>query len=419
MSQTEPNTAIAKTDGDRRLEIVVKPDQQDVAHYKTPTLPELELYDLGKGISRFWLVSSFLTVVILPTLLAAWFLTNIASERYVSGFRVAVRSAEIPVFGGGMGSLLGLSGASRVANDSQVLVQYLQSRAVIRDLEGEVPIRAIFSKPDIDYFSRLEENAPIERLVAQWNKFVISGFESSNSTVVLEVTAFSPEDALLISERILIRAESFVNTLSAQAREDAVLFATREVENSEVRLTDARIGLAELQDREQILDPIKSGEFSLSLAARLREEIAIQNAILTTQKTRLSDDSPSVRATKDIIVGLEAELQKINAETTAKAGDNDGADASKPLTAIIREFQKITDELGYAEGAYASALASLEAARIEGSRKQIYLATVVAPGLPEESVFPRPIADTLLMLSIVFAIWLVGLIGVYAVREHR
>ncbi len=404
-SQDAGRLQIVPAGGDSRALAGFRPD---------PEMP-LELSDFDRRLSRGWVLASFLLAVIAPVLAAGWFLTSVASDRFTAEFRVAVRSSQAAVFSG-MGDLIGFPGASRVGKDSQVLVQFLQSRAIIEDLQDEVPIRQMFSAPGIDPVSRLAPDAPIERLVKYWNDRVNARFEAANSTVVVRVTAFAPADALRLSQSLLRRAESFVNTLSEQARQDAVLFARREVANAEARLTRARLALAGLQNRENVLDPVKSGESSQALAAKLREQIARQRAILATQKSQLSDDAPSVRATRNVIAGLEAELRRVDATATAQGA---APDAGRPLNAVIREYQAIASELSYAEGAYASALSSLEAARIDASRKQIYLATVVAPGLPEERVFPRPLPDVLLVGSIALALWLIGLLVVYSIREHR
>jgi len=418
--QTKKNAIVDASKGTaRHLEIVPADDAaRAVAQYSDPAPTPLNLSDLDRGMSRGWVAFSFLVVVIVPLLVMGWFFTRVASDRFTAEFRVAVRSSEATVFTG-VGALMGLPGASMVSKDSQVLVQFLHSRAIIEDLQDSVPVRQMFSSPSIDRFSRIAPDAPIESFVKYWNKRVESRFEASNSTVVVRVTAFAPQDALALSESLLVRAESFVNTLSEQARKDAVLFAKGEVASAETRLTKARISLANLQDRENVLDPIKSGESSQALAAKLREEITRQRAILATQKTQLSDDAPSVRATRNVINGLELELQRIDSAATSQSVPADAARSGKPLSTVIREYQTITGELGYAESAYASALSSLEAARISAARKQIYLATVVAPGLPEERVFPRPVSGLLLIGSIAAALWLIGLIAVYSVREHR
>ncbi|MEE9387261.1 MAG: hypothetical protein V3U96_01510 [Paracoccaceae bacterium] len=423
MSKTDKRSATGaidkSEDGTTRFAIVpADKSGREVAEFNPETPPLIELSDLDSPVPRGRLLFSFVIVVVAPLIAAAWFLTSIASDRFTAEFRVAVRSSEAAVFAG-MGELMGLPGASRVSKDSQVLVQFMQSRAIVEELQGKVPVRGLFGKTDIDWLSRIAPEAPIEEFVKYWNKRVETRFEASNSTVVVRVTAFTPQDALTLSELLLVHAESFVNTLSENAREDAVDFARNEVRSAEDRLTNARIALVELQDRENVLDPIKSGESSQALTAGLQEEITRQRAKLATQLTQLSNGAPSVRGTLNVIEGLELELRRIDAAATSQPSDALGDAARKPLSAVIREFQTITGELGYAEGAYASALSSLEAARIDAARKQIYLATVVAPGLPEQRVFPRPASDLTLIASIALAIWIIGLIGLYSIREHR
>lgn len=400
----------------KRFEIVAKDENRALSEYAPPVLEDIDLTDFGRGVPRFWVFVSFILCVALPSALIGWFLIAIASERYTSEFRVAVRSSDVPVFSG-VGELMGLNGASKITNDSQVLVQYLKSRSVISDLENSIPIRQFYSRAGLDPLSSIEIDAPIERWVKHWNRFTEISFEKSNSTIVARFTAFSPVDAHAISQNVLIKAESYINTLSDQARKDALSFANSEVSNAETRVTDARLALAQLQDAQNILDPIKSGETAQALSSKLNEEIIRLRAVLATQRTQLDENAPSVRVTKNLIMGLESELENIGRQTTALSATND--QDVKPLTVIIREYQAITDELGYAERSYLSAISSLEAARIDASRKQIYLATVVAPSLPEEKVFPKPISGTLLAFGIALAVWLIGLISVYSIKEHR
>ena len=171
-----------------------------------------------------------------------------------------------------------------------------------------------------------------------------------------------------------------------------------------------------LQDKESILDPQASAQSTLTLAAKLREEIARRNAELSAQRARLSASAPSVRATEDGIAGLSQELERVEAQATARRASV--ADDGRPLSSVLGAFQQLGDEKTFAEKEYVSALTSLETARMDAAKQQIYLATIVSPGKPEEPSFPRPPRDVAIVFGVALAVWLVGLLAFHSVREH-
>ena len=135
---------------------------------------------------------------------------------------------------------------------------------------------------------------------------------------------------------------------------------------------------------------------------------------MATMRSRLARDAPSVRTAEETIAGLKRELAHIEGQATVTAGTESG----RPLSTVFGAFQQVADQKSFAEKAYLSALSSLESARVEANRQQVYLSVIVAPGLPQEASFPRPLRQIGLTLMISLAVWLVGLLSVYSVREH-
>ena len=220
---------------------------------------------------------SFLLMVVAPTIAATYYTAFWASNRFVSEFRVAVRAIQ-PIKTGGMADLFGFAGVSQAGNNSNAVVQYLQSRKAIEDLGGAKTVEAAYDDPSIDWFSRLRAGPPIEELTRYWDHMVDSYYKSSTGTVIVRVSAFAPSDAYRIAAQLLANAEALVNRLSERARNDSVAFATQEVSEAEARLTDVRAKLKVMQDQESILDPQKTAEMTLSLVAKLKEQIANKNA---------------------------------------------------------------------------------------------------------------------------------------------
>jgi capsular polysaccharide transport system permease protein len=199
-------------------------------------------------------------------------------------------------------------------------------------------------------------------------------FETSAGTVIVRASAFSPQDAYAIARLMLADSEALIKRMSKRARDDSVAFAEKEVSAAEARLAEVRKKARALQDKEAILDPMKSAEVNITLTAKLREQIAQQSAELATQKLRLSPTAPSVRASEESIAGLKRELQRIRAEATAARGSRAAVDdngAARPLSTVFGAFQQLEDEKTFAEKAYLSALAALETARLDANRQQV------------------------------------------------
>src|SRR5581483_5189486 len=88
------------------------------------------------------------------------------------------------------------------------------------------------------------------------------------------------------------------------------------------------------------------------------------------------------------------------------------------LAPQIAEYEHLLLEREFADKGYASALASLESARVEASKQHLYLVRVVEPNLPEKALYPR----TSIILPTVFFGRLIsygiGWLIVAGVREH-
>jgi capsular polysaccharide transport system permease protein len=359
-----------------------------------------------------WLALSFAAIVGAPTLLIGVYMSAFASERFVSEYRVAVRSVE-PLKSVGFPALLGLAGSnSQAANDAQAVVQFLQSREPVDQLEKDISLRARFDKTSIDWWSRLSPNATIEEGTRYWRSMVDAYYEASTGTIIVRVSAFTPKDAFELASRSLSLSEALINRLSEKVRDDTLAVSQAEVDETQRRLSAVNEKLRALRDTERTLDPRKAAESTLTLAARLSTEIAQLRASLYEQSKTLNSDAPSIEANRRRLDGLEKELADVNAQITTTDGN------TRALSGEIGAFEQLQSEATFAEKAYQSALSSLETARLDAERQQVYLATIVRPATPQEASFPRPLRATATAFGAAFILWAIGVLVAQAVREH-
>lgn len=355
---------------------------------------------------------SFMSVVLLPIAIAALYYFAIAADQYVSEFRFSLRAADpprpIPAFPFDTGGT-----SLPTQTESQIVVQYIGSRAIIDELDGQLPLRAMFATPMADWWSRLATAAPIERLLEYWRHQVDAFYEPSNGTVTVRVRAFTARESLQLAQAIVTAAERLVNQLSDRARRDVLQHAEDDVARTEARLKSSLGNIREFRDREGLIDPGKTADAAASTAARLRDELVRAQADLSTLQTYMHDDSPAVKVLKARIRALETERRRTVRELT----DSGSASGSAPPRAL-GAYEQLDSERRFAEASYQHTLEALDRARAAADRQQLYIASFVPPGLPEEAMYPLRWRSFATVALIAFAVWAIGGLALRSIREH-
>lgn len=309
--------------------------------------------------------------------------------------------------------LRGSVAAAQLGLDSNIVVQYVESRAAVDDIGKTLDLRKMFSRRRADRLSRLSLPAPVEELVRYWQGQVDAFFEAGDGTIVVKVRAFTPADALAIARAIVESSERLVNTLSQRARRDTLRQSQAEVQHAEGRLAEALAKLREFRDRKGVLDPKETANRTLALAAKLRERRLAAEAELSILKKYLRDKTPAIALLEARIAALAAQQRSLDAEVTAAPGP-----PAPALSAVMGSYDQLEAERNFAETAYRHALSALDRSRADADRRRIYLADFVAPSLPQEALYPRRWRALGLTILIAFALWAVGSLIAQAVRDH-
>lgn len=333
-----------------------------------------------RGSRHFALVSA-LTVCILPTLVFAGYLGLMASDQYQVEAKFAIKNRET-LATDLLGTLTGLPGLQQ-AQDSMVVIDYIRSRAIVEKVDAQLNLRAIYSRSGIDYFSRFGADEPVEELVRYWKKRVKVDIKASG-IVELEVRAFAPEHALQVARAVLTASEQLVNDISNRSRRDAVSKAQDEVKLAEERLSAVRAQTRQTRDQEQIIDPKRSSEEVSKLLSELRaERIKLQSEIQVGLR-RLSPTATPIQQLKAKLDASNDRIAEVEGTITNTSGGRNGS-----LSGSYVAFDKARLDQEWAEKFYQTTAGSLEKARIESERQQVYLEAFVQPILPQEAEYPR------------------------------
>jgi capsular polysaccharide transport system permease protein len=417
----------AKTAPDVKAPIPLDDEKRKVVHIVRRLQEEASRRRRPKA--KPWMLISLLACIVLPTLTASVYYIFIASDRFVSEARFAVRSNQTQT-ADVLGMFTGLP-ASTVVSDSYIVTDYVTSRDMVQALERLLPFRQMYSRPGIDFLSRLDPTVSLEELVKYWDNHVDVFYDSTKNTISVQVQAYAPEDSERIVQAIVDSVRNLVNELSAQARRDAVQFASAELARAELRVRDARDAMLQFRLAHNELDPTQSAVASLGVIAQLEAQRSEASAALAAVSPYLGDDAPSVKMYKSRIQAIEDEINRVqskvstprsdNAPGAAASGDDPGAAApasSEPMANVVGKYQELLLDQEFAEKAYAAAEASLERARTEADRTQSYLAMFVAPNRAEEAVYPRRLLNIMIVLVLATVLWAVGGLIVMTIRDH-
>ena len=366
----------------------------------------------GAVALRWAAIVSFYAMVVAPTLASVIYYGLIASDQYVATADFVVGGGEpIPI--DGLGSLTGIPMAA-IVQDTQIVANYLTTRAAVERLQKRVDLKAIYARDDVDYLSRAAADKPIERFISYWRGMVSTSIHMPAGSVELRVKAFRPEDAQRVAQATLEVCEQVINELNERMLHDALGTAEEEMNRATQRLTQATVAMRTARDDQQMLDATKAGDAVNKLIAESKSALLqLQQQYVSSAKF-VSEAAPQNQALKSRIDATQEQIRDLEAKLTS----NQASDAEPTVAESMTKFARVELENRVAERLYTGAAAALEAARLVSERKTMYLNTFVSPALPERPEYPRRALDMALVAGGSLAVWGLCCGLVLAVRNN-
>jgi capsular polysaccharide transport system permease protein len=364
---------------------------------------------LGRGTRNNRL---FVATVVLPTVLAAIYYGLIASDIYISESRFVVRSPQRQAQTGLLNTFLQGTGFSRAQDDAYSVNDFILSRDALKKLNDRLALAKAFGNSSVDFLNRfaaLDWDDSFEALHRYYLKRVSVDYDTASSISVLRVNAFTAEDSYKINELLLGMSEHLVNQLSDRGRQDIIRFSAAEAKEAERQAKDAAVALAVFRNQNAILNPEQQSVIQLQLISKLQDELIATKTQLA-QLRAFTPDNPQIPVLRNRLDNLQKEM---DAELAKVAGGSSGSLANKAAA-----YERLALDREFADKQLAAALASLEAARNEAQRQQLYLERVAQPNLPDYPVEPRRIRSVLMVFVLGLLAWGILSLLLASVREH-
>ncbi|MDB5688136.1 MAG: Capsule polysaccharide export-like protein [Sphingomonas bacterium] len=355
----------------------------------------------------------FLLVVVLPTLLVAGYYFLIAADQYESEAHLMVRTAEsTPTVGTGLGQVLSLAGGTTAAQtDAMSVADYLTSHDAVDTLNRRVGLVERFRRPEADVLSRVKADPTAETLLKHYRKQVSVRYNSETGITTVKVRTFRPHDSYDIIRTMLQMGEQRVNMLNTRGQADALALSRRLLRESEDQLAQIQGRLTGFRQTRGDIDPQGSGEAQIGLVTALETQLAAARAQLSAMSGLVSTSSPQY-------IALSRRVNALQGQVSAQSGRLAGGGNRQNIASSLGAYEELRLRQQFAAKRYETAAAAFEKARDQVQKQQLYLVRVVAPNIPEKSLFPerwRILATVFFGLLLTYAVgWLI----VAGVREH-
>src|SRR5271170_4338964 len=354
---------------------------------------------------------TFIAVVIIPSFLCSVYLALIASNQYVAEARFAVQSAQFGFGGAKTSGTLGALSAGAIpalaGQDAYIISDYIRSRAIIDDLDGKIDIKAIFQRPEGDFWSRLKNNPSTDELTDYWKHMVGTYIDGPSGIVTLTVRAFRPAQAVIDA------SEKLANVVSTRARMTIMRQAEDEVRRGEGLVRTALADMRSFRDQQGYIDPVAAATSTSTLLLQtMAQEINLQNNYFVASKA-MSPDAPTVVELKTRLDGLDAQIAKLKGQLTGDSAQG------RTISASLASFEQLQLNRLFAEKLYTMAEDALERARLRAEQQSIFVSTFVPPSVPQEAQYPQRLSLSLL-IPIGFAmLWGIFALIATSIEDHR
>ncbi|WP_112311021.1 capsule biosynthesis protein [Pseudogemmobacter bohemicus] len=349
--------------------------------------------------------------VLLPTLIAGWYFSSVATRQYGTKSEFAVHKAESPQAGGALGGML--QGTSLATSQDSIAVQgYLQSREAMMRLEDDIGFRAAFMGDAIDPILRLPPEASLEDAYKLYKSHILISYDPSEGIIRME--AISPDAQLSVdwSKQLIGYAEEQVDQLTYRLREDAMAGADESYQDAETALLAAQEKVITLQEQFKVLNSETELTLLTSQIGTLDSQLIQERLALAQMEANANPNAARLEPVKRRIATLEAEIAMLRTKLT----EGQGGEIS--LAQIQGQLRLAQADVETRQMMLAQSLQAKETARMAANSQTRYLSISVEPVPPDVPTYPRVFENTLVTLLILIGIYLMISMTVAILREQ-
>lgn len=365
-----------------------------------------------KKQKKYWLTKPLLwCTVVIPTFLSSIYFGVIASDIYISESSFVVRSPKNQASLTGVGALLQSTGFARSQDDAYTVQEYMRSKSALEQLQQHLSVKEFYdSKGDI--FSRFNGfgfNDSQEAFFRYFKNRLNVDLDSVSGITTLRVRAFDANEGFQINHALLRMGEDLINRLNERARKDTLEYAILAVQDAEKNVTETAEALSKYRTKNKIFDLPAQSSVQLSLISTLKSEL-IRVETQLAQLVSITPENPQVSALEMRQKSLRKEIEK-QSKLLSGGGNSIATQTS--------DYQRLVLANELAQQQLTAAMTSLQNARAEADRQQLYLEVINQPTKPDWALEPYRLYN--ILATFIIGLMLYGILGllIASIREHK
>jgi capsular polysaccharide transport system permease protein len=347
--------------------------------------------------------------VLAPTLLTAIYLLIIAPPEFTSEASFTVRGAQQQAGNDILGTI-GLAAPTEASADARIAADYIRSSAMVQALRRQAGFNEAYSRWSLDPSARISPRAAIESATKFWRKKVKVESNINTGGTTFSVKAYRPQDSLRLARGVLNATEQTVNSLSRRPMGNLQQVNLDEVERTRNELQAVQERLSSFQGANAVVPTQAPVTAALGLVGGLDSQIAQLRAEYASMLQTFQPSSAQAQAVQGKINALEAERQRAVERALSAPGEN--------LATTEVEARAILLDYEFAQRAYHTAVASLEASRRDVRTDTKYVVAYVPPELPQKSNYFSRLWNIVAVFIAAAFLWGIGALTYSVLKEH-
>ncbi|NTA83584.1 hypothetical protein A6U97_27220 [Agrobacterium tumefaciens] len=355
------------------------------------------------------LLFCFALTFVLPMVASSVYYIFIASPRYASEVRFVLRSSA-PMLSRDRYASSTIEPKAKIVQDTAVLLNYIDSPAMIQDLEKNISLKDFFGRDGIDRLSRLKSDANQDDVLKYWRKHYTVSVNPKSGIVELEVSGYTPQQARDLLQLVLHLSEQQVNKLSSGMWDDLLRTTQQDVDRSMREVGEFRGKLRDIQNATGVFDIDLSAERLSTVLTGVEANIADLESRRTALMQTVGRGAPQLSEIERRLKGLEAQAKELRESATGGQKDS--------LSGYATAFENAQLNLKLGEDKLKSAITDLEKVKLVSSLQLVYVDNFTQPTLPDYPKYPK-LAVNLFLALLIFGSVAAATCGAIALMRNK
>ena len=235
---------------------------------------------------------------------------------------------------------------------------------------------------------------------------------SENDSHTAENFILSRDALIVLNDKLGIKAEYSSERVDIFRRFAGLKFWDKSFESFYDYYASQVVSIS--YDRDSGITALSVRAFDPSLARRINQELnLLSEALINRLNTRARQDMLNFARSEVLLAKTKVEEtnRKLHLFRTEKQNGSPSQN--------VALYQQLVNEKDFADRNLAAALASLEQARVEALKKQLYLERVAEPSEPDWPAEPKRIRGVATTFAMGLLVWGLASMIIAGVREHQ